>query len=75
MSTAHSTNTLTVTPQLAGAEEAGQVVSIAAGVQTADTTHGTPLAVTAGQALACRVDHNGATNVRFITVNFFIEEA
>ncbi len=75
MSTVHTTNTFTVTPQLAGVEQTTQVVSLAANVGTADTTHATPLAVTAGQALACRVDHNGATNVRFITVNFFIEES
>lgn len=73
LSTVHTTNTFTVSPRLSGVEQTTQQVSLSANVGTNFTTHATPLAVTAGDYLSCQVDHNGATNIRFATVNFVIE--
>jgi hypothetical protein len=70
---AHTTSTFTVSPRLSGTEQTTQQISMSSGTLYQRTVHATPLAVTQGDYLACQVDHNGATNIRFSTVTFEIE--
>lgn len=71
--TAHTTNTVTVIPRVNGVQQTTQTQTIAATVTNQSTTHATPLAVTAGEFIACQMDHNGATNLAGLTVIFEIE--
>lgn len=70
--TAHSTNTIEIRPRISGVE-----TDINFDVAAADTTEsltlGTPLAVSIGDTIACRVDHNGATSLANVCVTFVIE--
>lgn len=71
--TAHSTNTVTIAPRVNGVEQTTQTATISASDTDDITTHGTPLAVTAGDSIACQMDHNGATNLANLSVGFVIE--
>lgn len=73
VTTAHTTNTVTITPRVNGVEQTTQTVTVTANTQIADTTHATPLAVTAGEYVAAQMDHNGATNLANVLVGFEIE--
>lgn len=75
----HTTNTVVVTPRLSGVDQPTQALTVAAGVQASYVVHATPLAVTPGTGtslgdyLACKIDHNGATNLTRCFVIFEIE--
>jgi hypothetical protein len=70
---AHSTNTVTVIPRVNGVQQTTQTQTIAAADTFESTTHATPLALAAGDFIACQMDHNGATNVQGLSVIFEIE--
>lgn len=73
VTTAHTTNTVTVTPRVNGVEQTTQTMTINATVATQYTVHATPLAVTAGDYIAAQMDHNGATNLANLDITFEIE--
>lgn len=70
---AHTTNTVTVIPRVNGVQQTTQTQTINATVLFQSTTHATPLALAAGDFIACQMDHNGATNLAGLTVIFEIE--
>lgn len=70
-STAHSTNTVTITPRVTGVEETGATMTITATtLYQRDTVS---LAIEQGDYIACQMDHNGATNLANFMVCFEIE--
>ena len=71
VSTANSTNTVTVTPRKNNVEETGATVTVAATVLYQRTV--VSLAVAQGDYIACQMDHNGATNVANLAIFFEFE--
>ncbi len=70
---AHTTNTVTVIPRVNGVQQTTQTQTISAADTFESTTHATPLALAASDFIACQMDHNGATNIRGLSVIFEIE--
>lgn len=72
VTTAHTTNTVVITPRLNGVNQSGSTLTVTA---TSLVAYGavTPVAVTRGDQLACHVNHTGATNLANLAVAFEIE--
>ncbi len=71
---AHTTNTVTITPRIAGVEQTTHTLTINANdtfEHLAFTGSPAPYALAAGDTFACQMDHNGATNLANLMVTFW----
>jgi hypothetical protein len=72
VTTAHTTNTVTITPRVAGVEQTSHTVTVSAGTAYVHTVHGTPLALAVGDHVIPQMDHNGATDLAVLSVIYWI---
>lgn len=70
--TAHTTSTVEIQPRIAGTDTDVNF-DVAANDDRHDLTLASPIALSIGDSLACRIRHNGATNLAFTSVIFLIE--